>query len=225
MTAGWCARTGRAVMFAAVCVVLAALGHVLMSGAGLPLWALGAAFGITAAAGGALAGRERGLPAVVGGVVAVQALLHQGFSAVQRTDSGAADTADTAGMADMPSMPGMHMGMGMPHMDMSHAGGHDGMGAPLTDASTASYGMLLAHLLAALLCGLWLAYGERAVFRALRAVGAWLAAPLRLVLAVAVPPEFPRPLWRRGRSGRTPVQRLLVHSLTSRGPPRGRAAV
>ncbi|WP_416970010.1 hypothetical protein [Streptomyces sp. 4F14] len=203
-------------MFAAVCVLLAALGHVLMSGAGLPLWALGGAFAGTAAAGCALAGRERGLPAVVGGVVAVQAVLHQSFSAVQRPASG---TTDMAGMA------GMHMDSGMPAMPhMSHMDGHDGMGAPIADAATAaSYGMLLAHLLAALLCGLWLAYGERAVFRALRAAGAWLAAPLRLVLAVAVPPEFPRPLWRRPRSARTPVQRLLVHSLTSRGPPRGSA--
>ncbi|WP_338681045.1 hypothetical protein QD712_00380 [Streptomyces acidiscabies] len=224
MTAGWCARTGRAAMFAAVCVVLAALGHVLMAGAGLPAWTLAVAFAAVWGAGWALAGRERAVPAVVGGVVAVQALLHQGFSAVQRTGSGA---ADMAGMPGMNGMTGMHTDMGMPHGGMSHADGHDGMGAPLTDASTASYGMLLAHLVAALLCGLWLAYGERAVFRVLRAVGTRLAAPLRLVLAVAgaVPPEFPRPLWRRGRSARAPVQRLLVHSLTSRGPPRGRAAV
>ena len=32
MTAGWCSRTVRAVVFAAVCVLLAALGHVMMSG-------------------------------------------------------------------------------------------------------------------------------------------------------------------------------------------------
>ena len=32
MTAGWCSRTVRAAVFAAVCVLLAALGHVLMSG-------------------------------------------------------------------------------------------------------------------------------------------------------------------------------------------------
>ncbi|MET8975312.1 hypothetical protein ABZX85_06785 [Streptomyces sp. NPDC004539] len=219
MTAGWCARTGRAAMFAAVCVVLAALGHVLMAGRGLPVWSLGAAFAVTAAAGWTLGARERGTPLIVAAVVAVQAALHQGFSAVQSGGSGAAGAGGTAGMADMH----MDMGMGMPHMDMSHDV-HDGTGSPLADASTASYasyGMLLAHLLAALLCGLWLAYGERAVFRTLRAAGARLAAPLRLVLAVAVPPRRPSPPRRRPTEVRAPKQRLLVHSLTSRGPPRG----
>ncbi|QNP69272.1 hypothetical protein IAG44_07345 [Streptomyces roseirectus] len=213
MTAGWCARTGRAAMFAAVCVLLAALGHVTMSGAGLPAWALAAAFGATGAVAWTLAGRERGLPAVVAGVLAVQTLLHQGFSAVQH-----AGTPDTAGMAsmDMSQMPSMA------HMGMPHA--HDGMTSSGADASTSSPGMLLAHLLAALLCGLWLAYGERAAFRIARAVGARLAAPLRLALAVAVPPEFPRPRWRGRHSARAPKSRLLVHSLTSRGPPPGCAA-
>ncbi|CAM5741293.1 hypothetical protein SALBM311S_01238 [Streptomyces alboniger] len=51
--------------------------------------------------------------------------------------------------------------------------------------------MLAAHLLAALLCGLWLAYGEKAAFRILRAVAGWLAAPLRLLLALPLTPDPP----------------------------------
>lgn len=62
MTAGWCARTVRAAMFAAVCVVLAALAHVLMSGHHVPAWALATGLAATGAAGWSLAGRERGLP-------------------------------------------------------------------------------------------------------------------------------------------------------------------
>ncbi len=36
MTAGWGVRTVRTAVFAAVCVVLAAFGHVLMSGRDVP---------------------------------------------------------------------------------------------------------------------------------------------------------------------------------------------
>ncbi len=40
MTAGWGLRTVRAAVFAVVCVLLAALGHVMMSGSQVPAWAL-----------------------------------------------------------------------------------------------------------------------------------------------------------------------------------------
>ena len=63
--------------------------------------------------------------------------------------------------------------------------------------------MLAAHLLAALLCGLWLAYGERAAFRVLRAVAGWLAAPLRLPLASPRTPHRP-PRVRVRRAVRSP---------------------
>ncbi len=85
-----------------------------------------------------------------------------------------------------------------------------------------AFGMLAAHLLAALLCGLWLAYGEKAAFRILRAAAGRLAAPLRLLLALPAPPERPR--LRLGRGGADRVPRLfLVHAITSRGPPVGPA--
>jgi hypothetical protein len=83
--------------------------------------------------------------------------------------------------------------------------------------------MLAAHLLAAVLCGLWLAYGERAAFALLRAVASRLAAPLRLALALHITAERPRPRVRRGRVDRSPRRLLLVHAITSRGPPAGTA--
>jgi hypothetical protein len=86
------------------------------------------------------------------------------------------------------------------------------------------FGMYAAHLLAALLTGLWLAYGERAAFRILRAVAGWLAAPLRLLLlALPVPPHRPRLRARRPRSQRAPRLVLLGHAITHRGPPLGTA--
>ncbi|MFE0508805.1 hypothetical protein [Streptomyces sp. NPDC058964] len=225
MTAGWCSRTVRAAVFAAVCVLLAALGHVLMSGSDVPGWALAAGVAVTAGAGWCLAGRERGLPSIVAVVVAAQTVLHAAFSLAQ----SAPDGADSAGMSamdsmDMGSMPmssmhaaGTTSSTGMGHPGATHVG--HGMGA------TAPWGMLAAHLLAALLCGLWLAYGERAAFRILRAVAGRLAAPLRLLLALPVTPERPRLGIRRPRSERAPRRLLLADSITSRGPPTGTAVV
>ncbi|MET9913138.1 hypothetical protein ABZZ74_41315 [Streptomyces sp. NPDC006476] len=213
MTAGWCSRTVRAAVFAAVCVVLAALGHVMMSGSQVAAWALSAGTAATGLAGWCLAGRERGLPLIVTVVVAAQTALHEAFSLAQSVTGtpGSTSAMDMSGMGsmDMSTMDGAP----------THATSHiAALGSP-------SLGMLAAHLLAALLCGLWLAYGERAAFRILRAVAGRLAAPLRLLLALPVTPERPRPHPRRRRSDRAPRLLLLVHAITSRGPPAVTAVV
>lgn len=197
-------------MFAAVCVLLAALAHVLMSGRHVPAWALAAGLAATGVAAWSLAGRERGLPLIVTLVVAVQAALHSAFSLAQPATAGESAAMDM-GSADMGSM---HMSA-TDSMDMGH------MSA--TTTGTSSPGMLTAHLLAAFLCGLWLAHGERATFRVLRAVAGRLTAPLRLLLALPAPPHRPRLRPRRARSERAPRLLLLVHAITSRGPPLGTA--
>jgi hypothetical protein len=213
MTAGWGARTVRAAVFAAVCVLLAALGHVLMSGRHVPGWTLAGGLAVTGAVGWGLAGRERGLPLITAVVVTAQTALHSAFSYAQ---SGTPDTGHTAHMAHMTPTSGhiVHMA------DMGDMG--RSMAADPAPAG-ASSGMLAAHLLAALLCGLWLAHGERAAFRILRAVAGWLAAPLRLPLRLLVVAPPPRPRLRRRRSDRSPRRLLLVHAITSRGPPVGTA--
>ncbi|MGW6012198.1 hypothetical protein [Streptomyces sp. NPDC055210] len=256
MTAGWGVRTVRAAVFAVVCVLLAALGHVLMSGAPVAWWTMAAGTVATGGAGWCLAGRERGLPLIVSVVVVTQGLLHWSFSlagsaagavasgrgmgAAHMSSMDAMDamgatnmSATTMSTTDMGSMSSMgHMGSG--HMAAAHMGaGHIGAGHMGSDAmsqsahtmdGTSSLGMLAAHLLAALLCGLWLAYGERAAFRILRAVAGRLVAPLRLLLALPTPPHRPRIRARRGSSDRSPRRLLLVHAITSRGPPVGSAA-
>ncbi|TQL24255.1 hypothetical protein [Streptomyces sp. SLBN-134] len=211
MTAGWGARTGRAAVFAAVCVVLAALGHVTMSGHPAPLRTLMAGWAVTGAAGWGLAGRERGLPLVTAVAVAAQAVLHTAFSLAGPARAHSMDMAPMPhGTHTMPMPPGT----GMPaEAHMAPSAGHS------------PAGMLAAHLLAALLCGLWLGYGERAVFRVLRAVGGWLAAPVRLLFGTPRPPRRPAPRVRRRRADRAPRLLLLVHAITSRGPPAGAAAV
>ncbi len=223
MTAGWGARTLRAAVFAAVCVLLAALGHVLMSGSTVAWWTLASGALIMGGAGWCLTGRERGLPVVVGVVVVAQGALHSAFSFTRSTSTGSAGVPmDSMDMAHAGGDMGMGMGVGM---DMGAGVGHMAHGGHGMDVLSSSYGMLAAHTLAALLCGLWLAHGERAAFRILRAVGGRLAAPLRLALALPMTPDRPRPRPRRSGPDRAPRLLPLVHAITSRGPPTGIAVV
>ncbi|MER8029980.1 hypothetical protein ABTZ78_13600 [Streptomyces bauhiniae] len=233
MTAGWCSRTVRAAVFAAVCVVLAALGHVMMSGTHVPAWAFALGALATGAVGWSLAARERGLPLIVTSVVATQMALHTAFSHAQSitgttpapdVDSGTG--AATASM-DMNHMSMEHMGVGhmsrgdmvRDYMSMDHMStGHSVLDHVAAHAGSSSYGMLTAHLLAALLTGLWLAYGEKATFRIMRAIAGRLAAPLRLLLGFRITTEHPRIRVPRSRS-RWTRRLLLVHAITSRGPP------
>lgn len=304
MTAGWCCRTVRAAVFAAACVLLAALGHVVMSGTPVPWWALAGGGLVTGGAAWCLAGRERGFLTVVSVAVAAQTLLHASFSMAQAVmrpalpggasfaqqwaqyllcgsmgaerlpdheatrvvmdaglghhlgsappgdASGGRALPDPSALREMEGMghtsgsgpdPGSSMDMGsMDHMShMGHAGHAGSMGDHMGSmgdmgsmdsmghdmAGMSSTGMLAAHLLAALLCGLWLAHGERAAFRILRSLAGWLVAPLCLPLLLPAPPHRPRVRARRGRFDRAPRRLLLVHAITSRGPPAATAVV
>jgi hypothetical protein len=226
-------------VFAAVCVLLASLGHVIMSGTAVPWWAMTAGAAATGGTAWLLAGRERGPIGIASLVVAVQAVLHASFALAQAvahpgTSGGGPlvrrwpghllcgsppGPGTEHGPAPAPMAPLVHHAMGvthsmgpMDHMGTAHPTGH-GMGG------MSPAGMLTAHLLAALLCGLWLAQGERAAFRVLRALAGWLAAPLRLLLRLPVPPYRPGVRARRGRPDGTLHRLLLTRAVTSRGPP------
>ncbi|MEF9908238.1 hypothetical protein [Streptomyces sp. P9-A2] len=242
MTSGWCSRTVRAAVFAAVCVLLAALGHVLMSQTAVPGWALAAGAAATGVTAWLLAGRERG-PWLVGSVaVAAQAALHTLFAFTQalvHPDLSGGGSLLGRGLDNLlmrqhatpHHFPGDGMGHGMgdeaagtPHSVYSahtdhaaHSMAADGM---------SSTGMLAAHLLAALVCALWLARGERAAFRILRAFAGRLFVPLRgLLLRWPAPPDRPRVRARRAGRDRMPRRLLLTHTITTRGPPAGAAVV
>ncbi|MFF9065482.1 hypothetical protein ACF09E_09010 [Streptomyces sp. NPDC014891] len=221
-------------MFAAVCVLLAATGHVLMSGQDLPAAVLGPAFAATFGVAWVLAGREQGLLAVTAATVAVQTGLHTVFSWSQRQGSPTPGrpAADSAAAAHTAMGHAGHLGMG--GMDAAHGAAR---GTPVDSGAVAhdmtemsemssSLGMLSAHLLAGLLSGLWLAYGERAAFRLARSLPLWrFRSPLRLLLAavVPVPPRRPRVRRVRAEDERAPRRLLLAHSVVSRGPPRALA--
>ncbi len=237
-----CLRALRAAMFAALCVLLAATGHLLMSGAPVPWWALSVAFPGTAATAWALAGRERGLLAVTAAAVAVQAVLHAGFTLAQSLVGPAAPTgsgqmSSMAPMAGMARPPGVGIPQAGAHTHHAMHGATDTVsalagatGGPLPAGvheagAMSATGMTAAHLLAAVLCGLWLAHGERAVFRVVRAVAGRLWTPLRLLLRTSVPTHRPPVRIRRRRRSRAPRRLFLVHAITSRGPPAGIAVL
>ncbi|MFD3869132.1 hypothetical protein [Streptomyces sp. NPDC058623] len=86
-------RTTRAAVFAAVCVVLSAVGHVVASCAAVPWWALVSAFAAVFAVAAPLSGRRRS----PGGIAAVLALgqvgLHTLFGLGQHDEAAARATA------------------------------------------------------------------------------------------------------------------------------------
>ncbi|GAB3920804.1 hypothetical protein GCM10029976_006890 [Kribbella albertanoniae] len=183
MRQAWGFRAARAAMFAATCVLLAALGHVLMSGTPIPGWAIVLAFAVVGTAAWFVTDCERGIPFVLVSTVMVQAMLHTVFTTAQ------------AHPVTPPMTPGHEM------------------------TGTSSYGMLAVHLVAALLSGLWLAYGERAVFTVLRSVATRLLVSLRLIAQPLFTPHQPR--IQQHYSPRPLRLFLLVHAIISRGPPRG----
>lgn len=257
MSVEWRFRATRSALFAVVCVSLAALGHVLMSDAPLPWWALGLCGAGVGSLGWLIAGRERGQAAVVALTVAVQAALHGAFTFVQtaqqeatgpRGDSGLAvkwadallcgphsDTAAAARAYDVAAQAGLTHSMPLPRLDGGSAAiealKHTAHGAhtvgshsaqPVHDmgamSGTASWGMLAAHVVAALLCGLWLARGERAAFQIFRALADRCLLPLAPFAVLRPLPSAP-PASSVDRSVARPRPSLLVHSLVTRGPP------
>jgi hypothetical protein len=120
-------------------------------------------------------------------------------------------------MAGMSSIPGMGPMPGMTgHSTMTAA-------ASLTHGYSA-VGMVAAHLLAAVLCGLWLAYGERTAFRIGRVIATRLFAPALLLRWTPQASHRPRVGQDRARSSRRPRSLLLTHVIATRGPPRAMAA-
>ncbi|MDF9816906.1 hypothetical protein [Streptomyces sp. SPB162] len=241
MTTGPASRTARAAMFAAVCVLMAALGHSWASGAPVPWWSLCAAFSGTASAAWWVAGRERGALVVTGSTVLAQLGLHTLFGLARPPGREVADLMSH-------DMPGMHSGgaamsgimrTGDAHLSMNAGAGMSGsprgpfsasdlMSMPSGGHDTTM--MFLAHLLAAVVCGLWLWRGEAAAFRLARALTSrtsLMAAPLRRVWRVLCRVLRPvrdehRPTPRRtADDAPTHALRgvLLHHVLSRRGPP------
>ncbi|MCH5677476.1 hypothetical protein [Streptomyces gilvus] len=233
-------RALSAVVFAAVCVVTSALGHALMSGDLLPWWALGAAFAGTVSAGWWLTGRERGPGTVVGFTTVAQGLLHRLFDLAHQMTHGPTSVAEAGSASGMDhAMMFSHSGMAM-HMDHSGAGmtmapsgtagTSAGMPMFLAAAHQGPAAMFLAHLLAAVVCGVWLWRGETAMYRLGRALAVVLLAPLKRVRRLLARPVLDRrTLAGRPAPDAAPASptgfAVLRHAVVRRGPPRVPSAV
>ncbi|MEU9606812.1 hypothetical protein [Streptomyces sp. NPDC048057] len=203
-------RALRAALFAAVCTALSAAGHAYTSGHDLPPTALAPALAGTAVFGWLAAARRRGPYAIGAGLLVGQGALHLLFARTQAHHPPAPAPAPAPAAGTGP-----------------HGGAPDAVPALIDPAVlTGGYGMLVAHLVAAVFCALWLARGEAAFFQLARAVGALAFAPLRLLLALAATPDDPRrrAAPRHSTATARPHAVLLDHCLVRRGPPAARSA-
>ncbi|MFI0820847.1 PE-PGRS family protein [Streptomyces sp. NPDC021115] len=236
MDAGQVLRTVRATVFAVVCVLAAALGHLVMSGMPVPTSTLLAALAVAAVGAWCCAGRERGPVAVGLLTVGTQAVLHTAFSFGQTARSSDGSMGPTGQWAKA-----LLCGPGRTRLSESDAARvvrdaglsrHLHQGAAPAMAGHGQHdvvmhgntaGMVAAHLLVALLSAWWLCGGERAAFRLARAAAVRLFAPLIVVFAAAVPDAPPSAGPLRETPRRTVRELLLAHSISLRGPPSGPA--
>ncbi|MFE2422542.1 hypothetical protein [Streptomyces hokutonensis] len=191
MSASPAVRSLRAAVFAAVCVLLAAAGHGLATGATPPLWADGAGFLAVFGMGFLLGGRERSMPGIGAAMLATQAGLHLGFD-LARPRAGMA-------MAGMAHMSGDTM-------------------APMRQAQAMTPHALAAHVVAALVAAWWLRRGEAALWSLLRWAVAFVPGLVAWWRAAPLPARTVGP-GRTGADAAPFRQLLLRHAVSRRGPP------
>ncbi|MFF8269296.1 hypothetical protein ACF059_18165 [Streptomyces sp. NPDC016562] len=155
---------------------------------------------------------------ITAALLGVQGVLHLVFSESMPT-----------GRSPLPAPSHTHAHHHMPGMDMDMSAGMSAgmdMGPGADMAGHGGLGMIAAHVLAGLLCAAWLAWGEAAVFRLARVLGAaalHAARPLSRALvlvrarpaALPTPPAFRAP-YHRPRRLRGAVH---AHAVVRRGPP------
>lgn len=217
-------REGRAAVFAAVCVLVAAFGHSAFSPTDIPVWALVSCMAALYVAIRPLTKRERGLPAIVGAMAVVQVALHTAFDSAQRSASSMSDMQAASYVTrtrHLPAAGAWWCGPHAPHglgQALYHAAGMSGMNGPAAHSMTA--GMWSAHIAAASVASWWLWRGESAAWELGRALVILLAVPLRLLTAVLLawtpPKAAPAVVATAGRVG---PGRLLGFSVGRRGPP------
>ena len=242
-------RLPRAAVFAAVCVVLSAAGHVLGSTATVPLWTLTLGFLAVFCVAAPLAGRERSLPGIAALQGAGQIALHTLFGLGQHSSMAmgpaepsvvqrAARLMCGAGASALSPVQAQRIldDAGVP----SGPAHHHMTGVAGAMALMPSLPMLLGHLVAAAGAGWLLRRGDLALSGALRlsrasaqcvAEGALvrsLRAALALVrvLRAGLAEAFSGPgCVPRAAFPAPPRLRAVVlqHSVSRRGPPAGSA--
>jgi len=190
-------RLTRAVVFATVCMTLATVAHAAMSPASIPAWAIIVGFAGVLAVAGALAGHERSLTTIMGGLLGGQFVLHSLFS------SAASPVVH-------------HTTPGMPAQVMTDHGAGSGHAMTLAHIAAA---VLSAWWLRRGERAVW-ALTRRLAARAERPIRLFLAlllaepaAPPARVTVTAAPPVS------------RPAGHAIRHHVVRRGPPLGSRAL
>ncbi|TDB85565.1 hypothetical protein E1264_20755 [Actinomadura sp. KC216] len=215
-------RTARAVVFATVCVSLATAGHVLASGTVIPVWAVLTGFVAVLGVTHLLAGHERSLATILGGLLGGQFALHVLFtSATDPVHPPLATLQDPALRAAALHQAGMH-DTAVP--DAATAGSDFLLPvAHLTGGAT----MTLAHTVAALIAAWWLRRGERAAWSLARRVAGAADRSIRLVCLLLLAFLATEPATAPPRitpaapatAALMAIGRTLRHQVVRRGPP------
>jgi hypothetical protein len=210
-------RTARAGVFTALCVTLSAGGHVLLSGAPLPLVPLLLITASVFVLAFALADRERGYGRIAALLIPLELGADTVFTSGQHACYGQAGGPVTGPLRSV-------------GIDLLCSGGDVGTPMPASGLQAvpppdAPWMLLALHVAVGLLAAAWLRRGEAAVARLLRAAAATAFRPLLLVLRWLGP--RPESVVGASAPASAPVARrlpLIAHSVLRRGPPRVWAA-
>ncbi|MFL6116076.1 MAG: hypothetical protein ACJ786_32695 [Catenulispora sp.] len=216
-------REARSGVFAAVCVLVGAVGHDAFSASAIPLWALFVGGLATFLVAQPLTRRERGLPAILVLMGVVQLGLHYLFELAQRLSANAAPMRMAM---PLPPRGAWWCGHDEPSgvtQAMLHAAGTP----PMHHTMTA--GMGISHVAAALIASWWLRRGEAAVWSLGRALALALITPLVLLVVALVAGRWTPPRRVAAVTVGNPPRgigpgRLLRFDLARRGPPMTAAA-
>ncbi|MGX1269395.1 hypothetical protein [Streptomyces phaeoluteigriseus] len=218
-------RAVRAALFTAFVVTLSTASHVLLSRAPLPLNTVTVLAVAVFLLAYALAGRERGFGRIAALLIPLELAADTVFTTGQHVCYGRAGGPVTGPLRSVgfDLLCGDGTGVGAP---LARVTGTDTerVGGLLAHADPSTAWLLLgAHIGVGLLAAAWLRRGERALAQVLRAATATTFRPLLLAVAAVTVRggpavrRLPRPAPRPVATSR---DRILVHSLGRRGPPR-----
>ncbi|MFC9288816.1 hypothetical protein [Streptomyces sp. NPDC057052] len=222
-------RAVRAALFTAFVVTLSTASHVLLSRVPLPLNTVAALAVAVFLLAYALAGRERGFGRIAALLIPLELAADTVFTTGQHVCYGRAGgpVAGPLRSVGLDVLCGDGTSVGAPLARVTGAD-PERVGGLLAHADPSTAWLLLgAHVGVGLVAAAWLRRGERALGQLLRAATATTFRPLLLAVAavtVRTAPAARRPPRPARRPVTTSRDRILVHSLGRRGPPRPAAA-
>ncbi|MER5373546.1 hypothetical protein [Streptomyces sp. NPDC002553] len=222
-------RAVRAALFTAFVVTLSTASHVLLSRAPLPLNTVAAVAAAVFALAYALAGRERGFGRIAALLIPLELAADTVFTTGQHVCYGRAGGPVAGPLASVgwDVLCGDGTRVGAPLAQVAGAD-PDRLGGVLAHADPATAWLLLgAHVVVGSVAAAYLRRGERALAQLLRAAAATTFRPLLLAVSAVTVRRAPaaRRLPRPAHRAATARERILVHSLGLRGPPRRAALV